>query len=312
MYKAYIVIFCSLIVLLTACKKDKGPAVLPNGSVSFQYATGKDTLQMPLGVLSDSAVVIGFKAVLSGKTSSSAHVVTFAVDTTKLAAFTAVYGSAVLLPKSSYFFYKPVTHIPAGASVSDSAQLNIVQETKLNGYTTYVLPVVFQSVDGIMDGPATSRVIYYVFKTGKPLIISKTGWTIASFSSDYSTFVPANVLDANNTTTYWTSNITLQMPQFIAINFNNTLTFSAVTYYIPTALQYPTLGGYPTSILIETSMDGITWVSNGTFAGKITNNMQTLNTGVVTARYLRFTSLASVKYASTYAAIFISGISLVP
>ncbi|WP_158800445.1 discoidin domain-containing protein [Pedobacter sp. L105] len=311
MNKAYIVIFCSLIVLLTACKKDKGPATLPNNSISFQYASGVDTLQRSISILSDTTLVIRFNAALSGNMSSSDHWIKFGVDTTKMAAFRARYGAAVLLPASSYFFYKPTTHLPEGASVSDVAQLNIVQETKLIEYTTYVLPVVIQSVDGILEGPATSRVVYYVFKTGKPLYISKLGW-IATNSSAYLTYTATNLIDDNNLTTYWTSSITQKMPQWAVINFNRQITFSAVNYYVPSALKYPTLGGYPTSVQIETSMDGVTWMNNGVYAGNISNNMQTINTGLITARYLRFTSLASVTYGGLYNCIFISGISLLP
>ncbi|MBS1566241.1 MAG: discoidin domain-containing protein, partial [Bacteroidetes bacterium] len=88
--------------------------------------------------------------------------------------------------------------------------------------------------------------------------------------------------------------------------------FTALNYYLPTALKYPTLGGYPTSILIETSLDGATWTNKGTYAGNINNNMQTLAVGQTTARYVRFTGLACVKYSATYDAIFISEISLIP
>jgi len=312
MYKAYIVIFCSLTVMLTACRKQSGPAVLPDGSISIQYAAGKDTIQMPLSILSDTALVMKLTAALSGNTSSTDHWVNFAVDTTKITAFSAKYGTALLLPRSSYFFYKPTTRLAAGASVSDPSQLNIVQETKLTEYSTYVLPVVIRSVDGKTEGAATSRVIYLVFKTGRPLFIKKTGWTIAGFSSVAGTLAATNVLDADNLTTYWASSISEQMPQWIAINFNRDITFSALAYYIPPALNYPAYGGYPTSIKIETSMDGINWVSKGVFAGNIANNMQTINTGLTTARYLRFTSLASVKYYATYSIVLISGISLLP
>lgn len=312
MYKAYIIIFCSLIVLLTACRKENGPAALTNGSISFQSAAVKDTLQTSVSILSDTTTVIGLNAALSGSASSSDHWVNFTVDTTKIAQFRTLYGSAVLLPVSSYLFYKPLVRVPAGALISEQAQLNIVQQTKLIEYTTYVLPVVIKSVDGITEGPQSTGVLYYVFKTGKPLFINKIGWTIASVSSVNGTSVAAGVLDDNNLITYWGSNISQQMPQSIAINFNRQVTFNALNYYVPTILKYPTLGGYPTSIQIETSMDGTTWVSRGVYAGNIVNNMQTINTGLTTARYLRFTSLASVKYSSTYSAIFISGISLVP
>lgn len=308
----HIAIFYSAVLLLTACHKDSKAPALPDGSVTFEQAAGKDTLSMPLSVLSDSVIVIGLKSILTDKPSSADHWVNFAVDTTKINAFRSTYGDAVLLPYTSYLFYKQLTKIPAGALISDSAQINIVQETLLKPYTTYVLPIVIQSVDGKLEGAASSRVLYLVFKTGKPLFISKDGWTIAGYSSNYTTFLPANILDANTTTTYWTSNITLAMPQWIAINFGSKITFSAVKYSVPTLLKYPTLGGYPTSIQIETSMDGTNWVSNGIFAGNIANNTQTINTGLLTAGYLRFTALACVKYSNTYNCIFISDISLVP
>lgn len=312
MRKIYIAVICPLILLLASCSKDDTPVALPGGSISFQQAAGKDTIEMPLSILQDSLMVIGLKAALTGNTSGSDHWVTFAVDTTKIAAFRARFGSATLLPSAAYLFFKSNTRITAGASLSDAAQLNISQQTKLTEYTTYVLPVIIQSVDGNVEGPATNRVLYLVFKTGKPLFVNKTGWTIEGYSSQNGANGPATLLDDNNFTTYWASNITQQMPQWITINFNREVTFTALNYYLPTALRYPALGGYPTSMQIEVSMDGTNWQSKGVFAGNIVNNMQTINTGLTTGRYLRFTSLASVKYSSAYEAVFISGISLMP
>lgn len=312
MRKLHIVIFYSLLVLVTACSKENAPATLPDGSISFQHTADKDSIEIPLSILKDSAIVTTLQAVLSGNSSAADHWVNFAVDTSKITAFLARYGNAALLPSSSYFFYKPLVRISAGASVSEPAQLNVGLQTKLKEYTTYVLPVVIQSVDDKTEGPATNRVLYLVFKTGKPLFVSKEGWTIADFSSSYNASVPANLIDNDNLNTYWTSNITAQMPQWVTISFNKEVTFTSLNYYLPPLLKYPTNGGYPTSIQIETSMDGGSWVSKGVFNGQIENNMQTINTGLTTARYLRFTVLASVKYASAYEAIFISGISLVP
>lgn len=308
----YIAIFC---LLLAACNKDDNntPAPLPDGSISFNLPADKDTIQMPLSILSDSTIVIGIKAALS-RTSGSDHWVNFSVDTTKIAAFRAAYGNALLFPVSSWLFYKSMTKIAAGASLSDSAQLNIGQQTKLNEYSTYVLPVVIQSVDGNTEGATVRRTIYFVFKTGKPLVINRTGFTIAGSSSTQGTFVPANLIDNNDLTTYWASNITLTMPQWVSINFNRSVTFTGVNYFVPTLLKYPTLGGYATSIKIETSMDGTAWTDRGTYAGNVNpvTSMGTLLTGEITARYLRFTSLACVKYSNAYDAVFIGGISLVP
>lgn len=301
-----------IIVFLMACSKDNAPAALPDSSVSFQFAPGKDTIEMPLSILKDSAIVLGIQAALSGNPSSADHWVSFAVDTTKITSYRIKYGAGILLPIPSWLFYKSMARISAGDSISDSAQLNIGLQTKLTEYSTYVLPVVIQSVDGNPDGATGKRVVYFVFKTGKPLFVNKAGWTIAGFSSANGTSAATNLLDNNDISTLWASNITQQMPQWVSINFNREITFVSLNYYLPIALKYPTLGGYPTSIKIETSMDGSTWVDKGTFAGNITNNMQTLDVGVTTARYLRFTSLAVVKYNSLYDAVFISGISLIP
>lgn len=304
--------YICIIAFLTACSKDNTPAALPEGSISFQLAADKDTIEMPLSILKDSAIVIGLQAILSGTSAAADHWVNFGVDTTKIAAYRAKYGTATLLPSSSWLFYKSMTRISRGISISDSAQLNIGQQTKLVEYTTYVLPVVIESVDGNTDGSGSKRVVYFVFKTGKPLFVNKAGWTIAGFSSINGTSVAANLLDNNNLTTLWASSIAQQMPQWVSISFNKEISFVSLVYYIPPALKYPTLGGYPTSIKIEVSMDGTTWVDKGTFEGNITNNMQTIDLGLTTARYLRFTSLAVVKYSASYDAVFISGISLVP
>jgi hypothetical protein len=312
MYKSYIAILCSLTILLAACSKEKGPGALADNSVNFNVPAGKDTVQTPLSILKDDIVVVNFNAALSGSKASSDHWINLAVDTAKFSSYRKKYGDALLLPSNAYFFYKSQIRVPAGSSMSESAQLNILSPTKLLEYSTYVLPVVIKSVDGKVEGAASPKVLYYVFKTGKPVVISKAGWTIANVSSTLSAFAAARAIDNDPTGTYWASNITQQMPQWVTINFNRNITFSALSYSIPPIIRYPSQGGYPTSIQIETSMDGTTWVNNGVFAGDIANNTQTLNTKLTTARYLRFTSLASVKYAAIYSAIFISDISLVP
>lgn len=303
----------SICITLAACsKKNDVPVALPDGSVSFQLNSDSDTLQIPVSILKDSTMVFGIKATLSATASTGAHWVNFATDTTAIRDYQEKYGSALLLPSSCYFFYKTMTKIAAGASQSDSAELNINQQTQLKPYMTYVLPIIIQSVDGNTEGAGTDKVCYYVFKTGPSGSISKAGWSITSYSSASGTNLPAKLIDDNELTTYWTTNITQSMPQWVIINFGSELTFSAVNYYLPTALKYPSLGGYPTSIEIETSMNGTTWEVKGIFAGNIANNMQTLNTGITTARYLRFTILSSVIYSSTYNIVSISGIKLLP
>lgn len=309
----YLLYTLSICILIVSCNKDKdAPVPLPEGSVSFQLNDDADTLEVPVSILKDSIIVFGINATLSTSASTATHWVNFATDTTAVRDYQAQYGSALLLPSTCYFFYKSMTRIAPGATRSDSAELNINTQTQLKPYTTYVLPITIQSVDGNTEGAGTDKVCYYVFKTGPSGSISKSGWSITSYSSASGSNLPTKLIDDNELTTFWTTNITQSMPQWVIINFGSALTFSAVNYYLPTALNYPTLGGYPTSIKIETSMDGTAWEVKGIYAGNIANNMQTLNTGVTTAKYLRFTVLSSVIYGSTYNIVSISGIKLLP
>ncbi|RZL19302.1 MAG: DUF1735 domain-containing protein [Pedobacter sp.] len=303
-------------VVLMGCTKEDTQLPLPESGVTIDLPATSDVIEMPVSILKDELTVLEMKAAVTGSSSAEDHHITFAIDTSKINSYVAKYGSALVLPTSAYLFHKPIVKLTAGSTKSEAAQLNIGQQTKLTEYTTYVLPIVIKSIDGIAVESPSNRVIYYVFKTGKPLFVNKTGWTILAFSSQNSaTNAATTLLDANNTTTYWTTAITQNMPQYVSINFNKDVAFTAVAYYLPTALVYPTQGGYPTSIQIETSMNGTTWVDRGIYAGNINaaTKMQTIELGsTITARYLRFTSLAAVKYTGVYDAVFIAGISLVP
>ncbi len=313
MSKNHLILYASLIWLLASCHKDSSKQALPTGSVSIELPGNVDTLVQSLSVKGDSTLVLGLTARLSGKTAASNHWVTFAVDTTKIIYYREQYGNAILLPTSSYFFYKTMVEISAGASISDSAQINIVQESKLNPDTTYVLPIVVQAVDGDPDEAPSNQVLYMVFRTGDPKYLPKTNWTIAAYSSQSSTTrAPSYLIDKDDQVTYWASAVAQQMPQWFEIGFNSTVTFRTVDYFYPPSLAYPKNGGYPTSIHIETSLDGVNWTDNGTYTGNLVNNEQSLNTGTVHAAYLRFTVLSAVIYASTYNLVIISGIELEP
>ncbi|MFD2556670.1 discoidin domain-containing protein [Sphingobacterium tabacisoli] len=296
-------------LLIIGCHKDSDSSKLPEGQVGIKNPAGKDTIEMPLSILKDSAIVLNFNAELSGK-SSYDHLVKFSIDTNQMTNYRARYGKAEVLPHTSYLFLKQFASLPAGASVSEAATLNIGLQTKLTEYTTYVLPVVVESLDGNPD-VIDKRVLYHVFKTGRPLFIKKEGWTLVNFSTQGSALPATNVLDAS-LTTYWGSGFAMKMPQWVTINFNKDIIFSAVNYSFPANMRYPTRGGYPTLIKIETSMDGTTWVDKGNFTGNLVENSQVLNIGLTTARYMRFTVLEAAKFVGTTDIVYISDIMLMP
>ncbi|HWW42010.1 discoidin domain-containing protein [Pedobacter sp.] len=312
-YKLNLLAICTVALLFMACKKDKSSReVLAEGRVSFNLPVSTEVVASALDIKNTTLVTTEMKAVLQGATSSDVHYVTFTADTTKIAEYRAKYGSSArLLPTSSYLFYKSTVAIPAGTNISESAVLNLSFQTVLKARTAYVLPLAIASVDGQVQDPKTRRVVYYVFNTGDAVYVDHTGYTLtATASSTNGGNVAGRAVDGNTLGTYWLSNITQSLPQWISIDFGREINFSGLDYFFPTAANYQTLGGNTTSVKLETSSDNTTWIDKGTYAVDIKNTArkQTLNLpSLTTARYLRFTILAAAPY-SGYSVGFIGEI----
>ncbi|MFZ4261939.1 discoidin domain-containing protein [Sphingobacterium sp. HJSM2_6] len=307
-------LYSSCLLMAVACEKDNKRIDLAPVSVSFDHNSKTDSIEFGITNWKDELKTVELKASIIGNAGINDHYISFAVDPNKLADFKTKYAlpTAMLLPNSNYYFFKDVVKLATGNKTSEAAQLNLFQQTKLLEYSTYVLPIVIKSIDGKALELENERVIYYVFKTGKPLTINKSAWTIEQYSSYNPGLSPTNLLDANNETTMWSTNISEKMPQWVLINFNKELRFSSLTYYLPKLINFPTDGGYPTKVKIEVSSDGQSWTDKGTFDSNIQQPMQTLEIGESTARMLRFTVLQSVKYLNLYEMIIIGGISINP
>lgn len=310
---------CAAMLLLMACKKDEAKTEdLPEGFVTFDLPATEDVVERTVNIKEVSLLTMEMKAALPGDASTGIHYVTFAPDTTKIANYRLKYGnSAILLPAMNYLYYKSTVAISAGSNVSEPAVLNMSFQTSLRPRSTYVLPLAIVSVDGKVQDPVTRRVVYYVFKTGDALYVDHTGFTItATASSTSGANTPARAVDANNATTYWASATTQVLPQWLSIDYGREFTFSGLDLYFPTAVNYTTMGGDPTSVKLETSSNGSTWLDKGTYVVNVRNTerKQTIILpSATTSRYLRFTVLAGAPYVSgavTYSLTFVSGIML--
>lgn len=317
-YKLNILAMCTIVLLHLSCQKDEATReTLAEGRVAFDLPATADVVSRPLDIKNVTVVSVEMKAILQGSSSTDVHYVTFAPDTTKIADYRAKYGSsALLLPTPSYLFYKPTVAIAAGTNVSESAVLNLGFQTTLKKFSTYVLPITIESVDGQVQDPKTRKVIYYVFNTGDALYVDHTGFTpTATASSTGGVNAPGRAVDANTTGTYWLSATTAVLPQFVTADFIREVTFSGLDYFIPTAVT-PTTGGYTTSAKVETSSNGTTWADKGTYAVDVTNaaRKQTIHLpALTTARYLRFTILTATPFVQSgisYSVGFVGGIVL--
>lgn len=299
------IFLCWVFIALTSCNKDTDKTILPENSISIQRLMESDTIRLELPIVKDSTVVIGLKALID-KPSADDHHITFGVDATKLADYQNKYGAAILLPSNAYFFYRPSCRISAGSSSSDSSEINIVEGTKLKSLTTYVLPVVIRAVDGNVEYAAKDQTLFLVIKTGKAAVISKLGWSIESYSSQDMWNPVVNLLDDDDVNSTWATDI--GMPQYVTINLDGVVDFSAVTFRSP----YPDQGGYPKQVKLETSVDGQSWDDKGIFEGQNIAPTQTLATGNTSAAYIRFTILSVEPFFGSYDMAIIGGIGLIP
>jgi hypothetical protein len=303
-YKLNILAICTVVLLLTACKKsESGRVALSEGSVAFDLPGSTDVVTRTLDIKNVTLVGVEMKAALQGEASSDVHYVTFATDTSKIADYRIKYGStALLLPTTSYLYYKTTVAIEKGAKVSEAAVLNLSFQTTLRARSTYVLPIVIASVDGQQLDPKTRKVVYYVFNTGDALYVDHTGYTLtATASSTLGVNVPARAVDAATGTTFWASSNTAALPQWVSVDFARNVNFSGLDYFFPTAVT-PLIGGYTTSAKVETSLDNTTWVDKGTYVVDVNNaaKKQTINMpSLTTARYLRFTILTATPYVAS-------------
>lgn len=318
-FKSKILVMCTAVLLLMACKKEEDQREdLPEGRVTFDLPATQEVVEQNVSVKEVALVSLEMKATLPGAASADAHYVTFSPDTTKIAAYRLKYGAtALLLPTQTYLYYKQTVPIPAGSNISEPAILNLGYQTTLRARSTYVLPIAITSVDGKPQDPVTRRVVYYVFKTGEPLYLDHTGFTVTAIgSSTLAGNVASRTVDAATGTTFWASSNTVPLPQYVTIDYARNVTFSGLDYFFPTAIT-KTAGGYTTSAKVETSTDNITWTDRGTFAINVDNALkkQTITLpSLTTARYLRFSILEATPYNASATVVynvgFVSGILL--
>ncbi|MDD7886791.1 DUF1735 domain-containing protein [Flavivirga sp. 57AJ16] len=302
--KSRFIFCCITVMLLVACSEDDIPNLVESSSVSIQNYITTDVIVNELPVVEDVIIPVNLKAQLNNQTAKQDLHVRFAVDESKTQLYRNKYGDAFLLPYTSYNFFKSNCHIREGETLSDDIELYIVRESLLRPYSTYVLPLVIKSVDGEKHDVTPGEVMYLVLKTGKSSIISKNEWKVVDVSHE-SSGGPARFAIDDNLDTIWSSDIFDSPPYSIEIDFGYAITFSGVTC-TPGLLSF----AYPTQTQIEFSEDGSTWVDKGTFDLAVAEQ-QLMDTGISTARYMRFTVLDVAPFA-IYTPLSLKEIGLEP
>lgn len=295
---------------ITSCSKEDVSEIsfgepLPAGSVSIKKSTVFDTANIKLSVVRDSMITVRLSAIAAQKLSGR-HLVEFGIDSTKLPVFQLKYGSATLYPASSYFVFKKTAVLTADSVASTQVEFNLISQTKLQPMKTYVLPLSIISVDNNSSAiDMNNNTFYLVIKTGKSPVLDKTGWSIVSFSSQLSAnYSPEKLLD-KDLSTFWFSDQSKYMPQYVTVDMKSDHNLNGILF---TNYQNLTYGGYPLTVNIQTSVDGISWQDKGNFNCAAVITQQTLPFADTNARYFKFTVLTCQLYNSSSQAVLITEI----
>lgn len=283
-----------LVTLASCSEKDNFGMVsaLSEKSVSIYTPNQTDTLGFSVSVAKDSIKILHFSAVVSEKISSGKHNVKFRVDSTKMTLFNSKYGKASLLPAANYFIFNNVAKLSSDSLKSTDARINVITTSYLAPLTTYVLPVVIESIDGNTEAVNPSaNTLFLIVHTGKSPFIDKTPWKITEFSSEYAAdYSPAAAID-KDMSTYWFSDDIEGMPQYFTVDMGSIYQLTSIIY----SNYNINYGGYPTQMNIQTSVDGITWNDQGNFTGDAVAS-QSLDFEATPSRYFKFTVLEIVPF----------------
>lgn len=277
--------FLGLIILLccVSCQKiiqyEKYDIV--TGTIYINQANLTDAVYYNTLPDKDTTVNVTYEAAIADQPSAYMHTVTFKVDTTKLAAYIAEHGNAMLLPSSNYQVVKSVCQWSAGTALSESGNIKLLHTSQLAIEGNYVLPVVIDNIDNRTDALRVGQVLYLVF-TKAPVA---KNFKIVSSTSDDGTNVIANVL-AGNTALYWKSALNSTAPQTFVVNMNAQFPISGINYNCGPDYTSSSRGA-PKNIEVDLSTDGTTWVTAGNYVGLAVGTLQTMSFPLTTAQYFR-------------------------
>lgn len=230
--------------------------------------------------------------------------VTFSPNTTLVDSFNAANHTAYLpMPEKSYTLGTTTGTITKGTlstgplvidvKTSGAGSIDIMKE--------YLLPVsIISASAGINE---KLRTTFYKVRADYPLY-DRTNWQVLSFSSQEANGEGAGngkVINAfdNNAATYWHTQWqggSPGPPHFFVIDMGDVKTLHGFSFLG----RQSDNAGKPQDVVVETSMDNITWASVGSFTLANTNDAQTkVMSSFTDARYFKITILSS--YNATYA-----------
>jgi hypothetical protein len=214
------------------------------------------------------------------------------------------------LPASSFSFTQTAAVIQKGKLTTEPLELKIRTggTNAIDVLTDYLLPITIAAPKSNINVNEDLRTTYFLIRS-QPNIndypdYSRTGWTIAGFSSEE----PAEAQWGNggeaihalddNTSTFWHSqwqNASPGPPHYIIVNMGATKTLHGLWFIDRQNDQE----GKPKEVQVQVSIDGITWTDAGAFTLENTKATQKqFLSGFKPAKYFKviFTSSYDASY----------------
>lgn len=269
-----------LVALSISCKKDNGLdskdllVYLPG-----DYASPTNTFTLPLlhtpvdvtGKMSVKIVAAATRAVLTDMT------LTIVADTSLVDDYNkANTTTALAMPSGAYHITGDGTvHIKAGATMSDSLEVDITDAAALTNPGGYLLPFRIGKVEGKDKGVQVSsnrgaafiNVTYQfnnIIASESPVqgdLIDRTGWGVTVSNTTSGALGPA-MLDGNNSTA-WRSSNSSTAAKWAVIDMGALQTIKGLQL----TPDYVTTNENPTQMTVSVSTDSVTWTSQGVWTG---------------------------------------------
>jgi len=308
-YKFWYVAVCCILIL-NACKKD-GEMNSKELSAFIKSAGGDVHIanmafkRTPIAASGDS--VTKFPAYLTREINSDV-LVNISADESLVGTFNSTNKTSyVLLPAANYKILSGAQlTIPAGSVIStDSLRVQLVDRIKLTDDNGYVLPLSIRDVSAKDKGAKPSenyKTVYIIVKgtysnindaqsTLPGTFIARTGWVLTVSNTTAGALGPA-MLDGSNTTA-WRSSNSSSAAKWLSIDMGAAQQIKGFVY-VP---NYVLTTENATGINVSTSMDNVTWTTQGSWKGTgpattssaASPDLKNINFIIpVQARYFRF------------------------
>lgn len=290
---------CGVAGNFTACSDDEATTIYIPEARSLNIVNFD--LGEPMTQTFHVAVSSSDYVTTSGLEVASDVSVTLAVDPAKVEYYNSSCGTDYeLLPADCYTLTESAV-IPAGATSSDDLTLNVDARGKIQPFDSYLLPVTITSATGAGINPQQSTV-YYLLSGAEDVwnmpLADRSQWKVVEVSSEETSGEGSDnghaihAFDGLKSTfwhTQWKGGEP-QPPHHIVVDMGQEVKMLGFQYVSRDHGE-----GWPQEMTLETSLDGQTWESAGTYSDLPAERKAEFRSylpGFKQARYFRLTITA--------------------